>query len=312
MKSAMQWRKMGRILEPMPTHEWLASSAGPSYCFAEGIEDVSEVPVYVTGRDRRGRSHIGLVYLNPGAAKITHIIDTPVLSLGEEGTFDQNGTGYPCLVRQLDGTIRMYYTGWMPTVLVPWQNDLGLATSRDGISFTRYSRAPIMPRTDQEHLGIGSVHVIHEDALWRIWYTCFERWQIPSPQRHWYDIRQAESDDGLVWRRPGVLAVTYEREGEYVLGRPFVVRSRDLYLMWYSFRGSAYRIGLAISSDGKTWTRRDDCAGIDVSADGWDSEMVCYANVFRWRGTWYMLYNGNGYGRSGLGLALLVHNEMLV
>jgi hypothetical protein len=46
-------------------------------------------------------------------------------------------------------------------------------------------------------------------------------------------------------------------------------------------------------------------AGIDVSNTGWDSEMICYPCVFEHKGTKYMLYNGNGYGRTGFGLAVM-------
>ena len=46
-------------------------------------------------------------------------------------------------------------------------------------------------------------------------------------------------------------------------------------------------------------------AGIDVSSSGWDDEMVCYPYVFNHNGKRYMLYNGNGHGRTGFGLAVL-------
>ena len=74
--------------------------------------------------------------------------------------------------------------------------------------------------------------------------------------------------------------------------------------MWYSVRGSRYVIGYAESADGLRWTRRDDAHGLLPSPDGWDSEMVEYPYVFDHAGTRYMLYNGNGYGRTGVGLAV--------
>ena len=54
--------------------------------------------------------------------------------------------------------------------------------------------------------------------------------------------------------------------------------------MWYSYRGDAYRIGYAESVDGLEWERKDEEAGIDVSADGWDSEMIEYPCVFEHAG----------------------------
>lgn len=78
--------------------------------------------------------------------------------------------------------------------------------------------------------------------------------------------------------------------------------------MWFSYRsgtGETYRIGYAISSDGKQWKLALNETGIDVSASGWDSEMIEYPFVFDHEGRRYMLYNGNGYGKTGFGLAVL-------
>jgi hypothetical protein len=47
----------------------------------------------------------------------------------------------------------------------------------------------------------------------------------------------------------------------------------------------------------------DDSGGLDVSAAEWESEMVTYPLVIRRKHTLWMLYNGNGYGRTGIGLA---------
>jgi hypothetical protein len=53
------------------------------------------------------------------------------------------------------------------------------------------------------------------------------------------------------------------------------------------------------------WQRDDDKAGIDVSADGWDSEMISYPHVFELGEHTYMAYLGNQVGRYGFGLARL-------
>ncbi len=44
--------------------------------------------------------------------------------------------------------------------------------------------------------------------------------------------------------------------------------------------------------------------GIDISAESWNLEMIDYPFVFDHKGHRYMLYNGNGYGKTGFGLAL--------
>jgi hypothetical protein len=118
-------------------------------------------------------------------------------------------------------------------------------------------------------------------------------------------IKYAESRDGIDWGRDGHVCIDFGAPDEYAISRPCVVKDGDVYRMWYSHRGSAYRIGYAESADGFDWQRRDEVVGIDVSPSGWDSEMVEYACVFDHGGSRHMLYNGNGYGRTGIGHAVL-------
>ena len=53
------------------------------------------------------------------------------------------------------------------------------------------------------------------------------------------------------------------------------------------------------------WMRDDAKAGIDVSEEGWDAEMISYPHVFELDGKTYMAYLGNQVGRHGFGLAVL-------
>ncbi|HEY6261871.1 MAG TPA: hypothetical protein VIW47_09765 [Nitrospiraceae bacterium] len=55
---------------------------------------------------------------------------------------------------------------------------------------------------------------------------------------------------------------------------------------------------------GFAWQRRDDLAGIDRSAAGWDSEMVCYPAFYPHGERVYMFYSGNAVGKGGIGYAV--------
>ena len=57
--------------------------------------------------------------------------------------------------------------------------------------------------------------------------------------------------------------------------------------------------------DGINWERMDEKMNLSISESGWDSEMICYAYLFEHDSKLYMLYNGNGYGKTGIGLAVL-------
>lgn len=125
-----------------------------------------------------------------------------------------------------------------------------------------------------------------------------------APQ-HFYRIKHAESSDGIDCRTTDRVCVDFATDDEYAIARPCVIRDSDCYRMWFSYRGARYRIGYAESPDGLIWTRRDDTLGLDTAPIGFDSEMVEYPYVFDRGGTRHLLYNGNGYGRSGIGHATL-------
>ena len=83
--------------------------------------------------------------------------------------------------------------------------------------------------------------------------------------------------------------------------------------MWFCYRKihdyrdgeNAYQIGYAHSKDAENWTRNDSLCGLKKSAQGWDSKMTCYPSVISVKDKIYMIYNGNYFGQTGFGLAIL-------
>lgn len=299
------WEKLGQVIVPDPSVQWMVTHTGAS--FAMPVNGTELFDIYITGRDSKNRSHIGKIQTNINdPLKIIKILSKPVFSPGELGTFDENGVSYPFIVEH-DSCLYMYYVGWMPTVLTSFQNELGLAYSKNGSEqFERVSKAPILTRTNDEPYGTGSACVIKENNCWRMWYTVWKRWgESSSDFKHYYIIRHAESNDGINWQRNMHNCIDYKNNSEYAICKPSVLKLEKTYHMWYAYRGEQYRIGYAYSSDGIQWTRADELVGIGVSESGWDSKAISYPYIFKHRNSLYMLYCGNEYGKEGLGLARL-------
>ena len=233
--------------------------------------------------------------------------ERPLLETGELGTFDDSGVLLYSLVADA-GRKNLYYGGWSLGATAPYHFHTGLAVSDDGgKTYLRRSRGPLFGRDAHDPYMNGSPCILREGALWRMWYVAGTGWEThggaPTPRLR---VQYAESSDGVNWRREGPVCVE-PGQGEIAVVRPCVLREGKGYRMFYSYRSDRYRIGYAESADGLRWTRKDAAAGIDVSPKGWDSESVEYAFVFAHRDREYMLYNGNGYGKTGIGLAL--HEE---
>jgi hypothetical protein len=210
-----------------------------------------------------------------------------------------------CLVEEA-GRRYLYYTGWTLGRTVPFYLAVGLAVSDDrGRSFQKVSPAPILGRHPVDPFLCASPSVLVEGGVWRMWYVSAVRWEVrPDGPRHYYLVKYAESRDGVDWKRDGRICIGFASDEEYAIGRPHVVKVEGLYRMWYCYRGASYRIGYAESRDGLVWVRRDDLAGLEPAASGWDSEMQAYPVVFRDGKRWVMLYNGNSYGATGFGGAI--------
>lgn len=298
-----QWRKLGHIYSPAGESSWMHSHAAVPFC--EQLAD-NIFRVYFTTRDTKRRSHTAFVDIElEDSAKVINVSAEPVLLPGRLGEFDDSGA-MGCWLTTVGENRFCYYQGWNLGVTVPFRNSIGVAISTAGSEFKRFSPGPIIDRSMFEPHFTATPCVITENGLWRMWYLSCTQWdEVNGTPKHRYHIKYAESADGINWVRDGKIAIDYSGPDEYAISRPSVIHDADGWKMWYSYRGASYRIGFAVSEDGITWVRRDHEAGIDVSIDGWDSEMIEYPFVFDHRGKRYMLYNGNDYGRSGFGLAVM-------
>jgi hypothetical protein len=297
----VKWKKLGQVFCSVNNFPWMISHA--TNPVAEHVEQ-SVYRVYFSCRDAENRSHIASLEFNIHSLEICAISENPVLRPGPIGGFDDSGVSMSCLAYKQDDAL-LYYVGWNLGVTVPWRNSIGLAIRKGSAGeFKKFSLAPLLDRDATDPFSLSYPFVMQEGPLYRMWYGSNLNWG-KNPEDMAHVIKYAESDDGIHWSRTGIVALNLQGPHEYALARPFVCKENGMYKMWYSCRGSAYRIGYAESNDGLLWQRKDELAGIDVSSSGWDSEMIEYPFLFRNGENTYMLYNGNAYGRTGFGLALL-------
>lgn len=309
----MNWAKRGLIFKPDHNYDWMVSHA--QVPLVDKVDD-EILRIYFGTRDKLNRTVTTYIEVQANDPQnVLYVHDKPVLGLGELGCFDDSGAMPSWIVN--DGPVKyLYYTGWNTGLTVPYRNSIGLAVSNDGgRTFSRMFDGPILERTHHEPHFCAVPCVIVENEKWRTWYLSGVGWVMhhgkPEPRYH---IKYAESADGINWERQGVVAIDFESADEAGIVRPSVMKTNGLYQMWYSYRGlddyrtskeQSYRIGYAESEDGIRWTRKDKLAGLDVSETGWDSEMLAYPYVYEHQGRKYMVYNGNGFGRSGFGYAVL-------
>jgi len=313
----MKWVKKGLIFHVENQYDWMAHHA--CVPVADKVSD-DVLRIYFGPRDRQGRTRTTFIEVeahNP--SNVLYVHDRPVLDLGKLGTFDDSGAMPSCIVNHGDQKF-LFYIGWNAGVTVSYRNSVGLAVSDDGgLTFERVFEGPIVDRTRFEPYFCASPFaMIDDDGKWKLWYASSTGWlTVDDKPEPLYQIKYAESLDGKDWIRKNTTCLDYTFEGE-ANARPTVLKENGLYRMWYCFRGSrgyrtdkeqSYRLGYAESHDGIKWERLDHLVGIDRSEEGWDSLMMEYPFVYVQDGVKYMLYNGNGFGETGIGYAVLEEDD---
>jgi len=278
------------------------------------------VRVYFSCRpkaDANGQYVSRAAYVDLNRANLFEIVglsEQPIMALGGLGTFDEFGT-YPTSVIRHGDEIRAYYGGWTRCASVPFDVAIGYATSRDGgVTFEKRGPGPVLSADLHEPFVISGPKIRRFGGRWCLWYIAGTKW-IPNEGRPEpvYRIRMATSDDGLHWERLHRELVPTRLETDECQASPDVIFANGKYHMFFCYRYSlgyrgrekGYRIGYASSTDLVTWARDDSRAGIDVSDEGWDSEMISYPHVFELDGKTLMFYLGNQVGRHGFGIAEL-------
>lgn len=313
-----KWKKLGRVFNPLKVQgrSWLREFAQAPCTLV--FDDF--VRVYFSCRppaDENGQyvSHTAFVDLSRrNLFEVLKVAAEPILTLGGPGEFDEFGI-YPTSVIRDGDEVLAYYAGWTRCESVPFNVAIGVARSRDGgETFRKLGRGPVLSYSPDEPFVLSGPKIRRFGGRWHLFYIAGRKWKLvdgrPEPV---YGIRMAWSNDGIAWIKAGRDLIASRLEEDEAQASPDVFLCNGRYHMFFCYRRSenfrgrenGYRIGYAVSDDLRHWARDDLKAGIDVSGEGWDSEMISYPHVFELDGQTYMLYLGNQVGREGFGLARL-------
>lgn len=302
----MKWEKKGLIYCPDENSpEWMDNSVLTPQPFLL-TEDI--IRVYGSFRDKDGAGRIGYVDVDAkNPSRILKISETPVLDIGENGCFDDNGMILGDVLRVHD-KIYMYYVAFQLVKKAKFFAFSGLAISEDGgETFTRRGKAPVLDRSEEGIFGRCIHTVLFDQNKFRVWYSVIYDWTfingIPYPT---YDIKYIESENGVDFPKVGIQCLKCN-ENEYRIGRPRVRKlPNGKYEMRYTSDtySKEYRSGYAESDDGIHWVRKDELSGLHPSGGtAWDSDEACYPVVCETKYGTYMFYDGNGMGKTGFGYA---------
>lgn len=293
----------------------------------------AQVPVALTLDDKwrifysdriNGKSVPKYIDVSKEDYQIINSDETPISDHGRKGTFDWAGVMPTAVIKPEQSVTFLYYIGWAIRKDVPYHNNLGLMISKDnGKTFQKFSEGPVLSTSYKEPGYVGTISILLDNDIFKGWYLSCREWIETADGKiePVYDIKYATSKNGIDWDPTNETCICLE-DDEGGISQASVIKDSGVYHMWFSSRkksdfrnnkDNSYRIRYATSKDGVHWTRQKDLSfGLDVSLEGWDSEMVEYPCVVKENKDLYLFYNGNGFGRTGIGLAKWTNDTQLI
>jgi hypothetical protein len=249
---------------------------------------------------------VGAVDIDLVERKVVHEHSAPFFEHGPEGSFYADGVSIGNCYETPSGRY-ILFMGWQNPAGAHWRGEIGRLRVDDVLGLSLDGTGAFMSLDADDPVSLSYPWVLQSDrqADYIMWYGSTLTWDAGNGEMV-HVIHRASSRDGNRWRKLG-LALPYRVGMAQAFSRPTVIRDSTGHHMWFSYRngmGQSYRIGYAASANGTDWQLKLEDSGIDVSESGWDSQMIEYPFVFEHRGARYMLYNGNGYGKTGFGLAV--------
>ncbi len=231
----IHWSDPLIVLGPNPSTDWEADVNRPAV-----LKRSDGYHLWYTGQ-AKNRSWIGYA-TSPDGVAWTRRSQRPVLSA--DAAWEKVAVMCPHVAWEEErGEFRMWYSGGDP-----YEPDaIGLATSRDGLHWTKHPDNPVFrsdPRLAWERHKVTAAQVVRRDGWYYLFYIGFR--DVDHAQ-----IGLARSRDGIGgWQRLPANPIVRPGEGRWdhdACYKPFAIFDGQRWLLWYNGRhGDREQIGLAI------------------------------------------------------------------
>lgn len=249
--------------------------------------------VYYGRRDNQNRSKIFYIECNKNdLSKWEQTQQLPIVNLGEEGSFDEDGQ-IPSSIGIWKGVKYLYFTGVKTGFKNRFENSVG-AIKILHERFIKIREPIIIPETRE----LFNSHLMYQGNGVATYCSCRE-WQNNEPI---YDIRLCTTNgDGINWyKHPGIELKLLAGEGGICSFNVFDNKAIFCVRDKIDYRGGcgSYRLETAEWNYVDKWIRT---GRLEIERDSWCNEMQCYPYLI----DNHLFYNGNGFGKTGIGLARL-------
>ncbi len=223
---------------------------------------------------------------------------SPVLTVGNPGSWDSYAVAMGCIIKE-EGIYYLYYVGTAGHPLSSMRQ-IGLATSTDGISWTKYPDPVISANYLEYFLGAHSVIKVGD--------TYYMYYDSSPENAYLFNVNLATSEDRINWTRYSNNPILFPNQNweNNSIVYPTVVKDGDIFKMFYG-NGIQHAIGIAFSSDGITWNKNEANPIFDLSNvhNNWTTK-IAYPVAGIFQGQFRIYYTGSdNNGELSLAVTLL-------
>jgi len=300
LKKINNWKKVGLIFKLTKNSYFSHTSVPTAYKLKKNI-----IRIFFSSRNKNNESNIFFIDYHLKKKKVLKKKTKLFLKPEQDGLFDDSGVT-PSYIIKYRNIYRLYYVGWRSGSKTRMSLFAGLAESKNLKTFKKYGRCPILDRNSIDPFLTATLSILKEKKKFNMWYVSGDRWLKYKKQSYpKYNIKFCSSKDGIQWIRNNDVKINYLSNDEYAIARPSVIKIKNIYCMWYCYKkfSTEYKIGFAYSKNNSKWIRADKLVNFIGKKQNWENKMRCYPFIFLENKKIYMLYNGNKYGKSGIGLA---------
>jgi len=295
----MKWVKLGLIYEPKNKNEFIITHCANPLAF--NLEK-NIYRIFYNGRNKDNKSSISYFDFNIETLKIKEDFEGSFFNF-QDDTFYSDGISIGN-IWEIEGKKFLNFMGWKAPKNKHWYGQIGYFEFENN---SLKNPKILLGINELDKISLSYPHIMYDNNIYKMWYGSTVDWTSENGEMI-HVIKYATSIDCLKWDIHDI-CIPYKLNIQQAFSRPTVIKINNEYHMWYSFRsgdGTPYRIGHCKSSNGIEWAVEEP--GIYCSENGWDSQMICYPFVFKHNDYFYLLYNGNDFGKTGIGIAKLEIN----
>ena len=298
----IRYSRLGRIFGP----DSFASSQSPiTYTSNPVVIQMqnSIFRIYFNSRDSQNRSNVWSVDFDFESLKVIQNslrvqieigINTPKycragISLGSDFS--------------LDNQRYIGFMGWYLPDRAHWMGEIGRLEIDEAYNLELIDGSPWIGISKEDPISL-SYPAIHQtaDGL-DVWYGSTHTWDAGNGEMlHLLERRRVTHEFGTE-KIAGILP--FELGIAQAFSRPAILNTDWGTLFSYSVRGNTDKYRIAFRSLNATYKsiQFGEPVSFLPSTEEWESEMVEYPYLVTYKGEVYMFYNGNRFGKSGVGLA---------